>query len=386
MKLTRPVTLTALALSGALTVSACGSDNTTSTASGSQAPSSAASTAASSGSSTSAANIGGVPCATGSLTLAGSTAQSNAMSVWIKNYQLACQGAQINYGGGGSGAGVTQFQQGTIDFAGSDFPLNAKNHPGADKRCGSGNTAIDLPLVPGPIAIGYNLPGVSDLNLSATALAEIFSGKVTKWNDPAIAKDNSGVKLPSTPIQTFHRSDGSGTSFNFTNYLTHEAKAAWSYGANKTWPAPGGQGSKGTQGIAQGVKSTPGGVGYMEQSFATQSNISVAKVGNAGGAFVPLTGDNAVNFLSKATVAGTGNDLALSFDYTNTDATAYPNLLVTYEIVCQKGNEASKLPLIKSFLSYLASDAGQAILPANGYIKLPANVDAQARSAIATIS
>lgn len=377
MKVARSGALAGVVLAS-LALTACGSDNTK------PAASATGSTAASAAPSAAAEVAPGVACASGSLTLAGSTAQSNAMSVWIKNYQTACPGAKINYGGGGSGAGVTQFQQGTIDFAGSDFPLSSKQVPAADKRCGSGK-AINLPLVPGPIAVGYNLPGVTQLNLSASTLAKIFSSKITKWDDPAVAKDNPSAKLPSLGIQTFHRSDGSGTSFNFTNYLSNEAKADWSYGADKTWPAPGGQGSKGTQGIAQGVSTTPGGVGYMEQSFATQSKISMARVGNAGGKFVELTNDNVVNFLAKAKASGT-DDLKLTFDYTNGDQNAYPALLVTYEIVCQKGTDPAKLPLVKSFLSYLASDPGQAILPENGYVKLPPDLLTQVRTAIGTLA
>ncbi|MHB1472735.1 MAG: phosphate ABC transporter substrate-binding protein PstS [Dermatophilaceae bacterium] len=368
--------LSGVAIIGAFALTACGTDTNTNTNAG--APSSSGSSTTSSAGASSA---GGMNCATGSLQLAGSTAQSNAMAEWIKQYQQACPGANINYGGGGSGAGVQQFSDGTIDFAGSDFPLDAKNRPAANARCKTGS-AINLPMVPGPIAMGYNLPGVSFLNLSASNLAKIFAGKITKWNDPAIAKDNPGVKLPTLGIQTFHRADGSGTSYNFTNYLANEAKANWSFGPNKDWKAPGGQGAKGSQGVAQGVKSTPGGIGYFEQSFADQSKIPYAKVSNAAGDFVELTKDNTVSFLSKAKVAGTGGDLTLEFDYTNTDKSAYPNLLVTYEIVCAQGNDPAKLPLVKSFLGYAASDAGQNLLPDLGYVKLPTNIQQKVQKSV----
>jgi phosphate transport system substrate-binding protein len=361
-----------MAVMGALLLSACGSDN----GNGGAAPPSGGG----------AGGASGISCSGGSLTAAGSTAQQNAMAQWIKSYLAACSGANINYGGGGSGQGVQQFQQGTIDFAGSDFPLaDGAEHQKADARCKTG-PAIDIPMVPGPIAVGYNVPGVTSLNLSASTLAQIFSGKITNWNDPAIAKDNPGATLPALGIQTFHRSDGSGTSYNFTNYLANEAKSDWSFGTNKNWPAPGGQGSKGTQGIAQGVKSTAGGIGYMELSFATQSNIPYAKVSNAGGQFVELTQDNVSNFLSKAKVVGSGNDLKLQFDYTNADANAYPNLLVTYEIVCEKGNDPTKVGLIKNFLTYMSSSAGQQTLPAQGYVALPANLQSKVQQAVQGIS
>lgn len=355
---------------GALLLAACGTDNN-SGAGGSAGPSQPASN---------------ISCSNGTLTSAGSTAQANAMSQWIKSYEQACSGATVNYGGGGSGAGVTQFQQGTIDFAGSDFALSSSNKPAADARCKTG-PAIDLPMTPGAIAVGYNVPGVSKpLNLSASTLAKIFSGKITKWNDAQIMRDNPGVNLPGLGIQTFHRSDGSGTSFNFSNYLSNEAKADFPFPANENWPAPGGQGSQGTQGIAQGVKSTPGGIGYMEQSFATQNSIATADIGNAAGKFVPLTTDNAKNFLAAAKVTGTGKDLTLAFDYTNTDANAYPAMLVTYEIVCSAGNDSAKLPLLKSFLSYISSTAGQNPLANEGYVPMPADLQTKIASTVGSLS
>lgn len=375
----RLVGVVGLIATGALALSACGSDNTSTSASGSSSTS-AASTAAASSSSAPAS--GGIACTSGSLTSSGSTAQANAMSAWIKAYQTACSGAQINYQGGGSGKGYTDFTAGTDDFAGSDYALSAAQKPAADKVCNG--TAIDLPMAPGAIAIGYNLPGITTLKLSAKNLGSIFAGKITKWNDASIAADNPGVKLPSTAISTFHRSDTSGTSFNFSNYLANDAKTTWTYGANKQWPsAAGGQGSKGTAGIAQGVKSTPGGIGYMEDSYATQSSISVAQIGDAAGNFVALSNDSAANFIAKAKVVGTGGDLALSFDYTATGADLYPNVLVTYEFVCSTGNKHA--PLLKSFLSYTAG-SGQSILSSQGYVPLPSAIQTQVASAVTALS
>ncbi|TNC26142.1 phosphate ABC transporter substrate-binding protein PstS [Amycolatopsis alkalitolerans] len=368
MKIKRHGAAFGVVAAGALLLTACGSDNNNATPGG-----------------TSAQPTSNIQCANGSLISAGSTAQSNAMSEWVKAYQNQCSGANINYQGGGSGKGVQQFQQGQTDFSGSDFPLGESDKPAADARCKSG-PALDLPMVPGPIAVGYNVPGVDKpLNLSSSVLAKIFSGKITNWNDPAIAKDNPGVNFPSLGIQTFHRSDGSGTSYNFSNYLANEAKADFPFPANKNWPAPGGQGSNGTQGIAQGVKSTQGGIGYMELSFATQSSIPYAKVSNAAGQFVELTNDNVKNFLSKAKVVGEGNDVKLQFDYSNTDANAYPNLLVTYEIVCSSGNDPQKLPLLKGFLNYLASNDGQAPLAQQGYVPLPSNIQSKVQAAISSL-
>ena len=368
----------ALAAAGTLFLGACGSNNNSSSS-----PSSSSGSGSSSGGSTAAA---GINCASGSLMASGSTAQANAMSEWIKNFQQQCSGANVNYGGGGSGQGISQFTAGTVDFAGSDAPLNSTEKPEADKRCGTGNQAVDLPMVPGPIAVGYNLPGVSSLKLSAANLAKIFSGKITKWDDPAIKADNPGTNLPSIGIQTFHRSDGSGTSYSFSMYLDGAAKADWSYGFNKNWPAPGGQGAKGTAGVAQGVKQTQGGIGYMEQSYADNSSIPYAEVGDGQGNFIKLTQDNVTAFLSHAKVAGSNGDMPLKFDYQSGDKNAYPSVLVTYEIVCKSGNKSDKLPLLKGFLGYLVSDSGQSILPNTGYVKLPSNLQSQVASEISGLS
>jgi phosphate transport system substrate-binding protein len=357
----------AAAGAAALVLAGCGSDNNST-----------------GGSATSSGSASNISCQSGTLTSGGSTAQQNAISAWNKTYEAACGGATINYQGVGSGAGVTQFSSGTLDFAGSDFALDSSDQSGADARCKSG-PAINLPLAPGGIALGYNIPNVTKLNLSSGNLAKIFSGKITNWNDPAIAKDNSGTTLPNLPIQTFHRSDSSGTSYNFTNYLANEAKSDWTVGANKNWPAPGGQGEKGSSLVASSVKATAGGIGYFEQSYATQNNLPMASVSNAAGQFVPLTTENVANFLAKAKVVGSGNDLKLQFDYTNTDANAYPDLLVTYEIVCSKGNASAKLPLIKGFLGYAASSAGQASLTSQGYVPLPAELQTKVASAVSSL-
>ncbi len=369
MKLQRCCAALGLLVGSGLLLTACGSD-----------------TGGGAGSSSNPGGAVAITCSSGSLTAAGSTAQQNAIAQWIKDYLNKCSGANVNYGGGGSGQGVQQFTDGKIDFAGSDFPLaEGKEQQAADARCKSG-PAINIPMVGGPIAIGYNVPGLTkSLNLSAGNLAKIFDGKIMNWNDPAIAQDNPGTQFPSLGIQSFHRSDGSGTTYNFTNYLANDAKTGWTFGTNKNWTAPGGQGAKGSQGVAQGVKSTPGGIGYFELSFATQSQIPYAAVGNSEGKFIPLTQDNAASFLSKADVVGTGGDLKLQFDYATTEATAYPNLLITYEIVCSKGNAVDKLPLLKGFLGYAASAAGQQELTSQGYISLPNALQQQAQQTIASL-
>jgi phosphate transport system substrate-binding protein len=367
---TRLAALGGVALAGALALTACGSDNNSTSSSG--------------GGGTSAASLG-VTCEKGTVTASGSTAQANAMSTWTKAYQQACSAATINYQGVGSGAGIQQFTAGSTAFAGSDSALKPQEHGPADQRCKSGK-AIDLPMVTGPIAVVYNLPGVDGLNMSPKNLAAIFSGKITKWNDPAIAKDNAGAKLPATAIQTFHRSEESGTSENFTKFLKAASAGAWSYAPGKKWIAPGGQGAKGSDGIAQAVKQTQGAISYDEYSYATNSKLQMAKVANGSGEFVQLTPDSAAKAVEAAQVVGQGNDLALQIDYATKQKGAYPVVLVTYEITCEKGLAADQLKLVQSFLSYVSSDKGQSGLTQLGYAPLPATLQQKVQTVVKGLS
>jgi phosphate transport system substrate-binding protein len=363
---TRFAALGGVVVAGALALTACGSNNNgPSAASGAPAP---------------APGTANANCVKATVNAAGSTAQANAMTEWIKGYQAGCAGAQVNYNANGSGAGVTSFSTGQVAFAGSDSALSPLTKPAADKRC-TGGEAIDLPMVVGPIALVYNLPGVSTLNLSPTTIAGIFSGKIVKWNDAAIAKDNTGVTLPSTAISTLHRSDASGTTDNFTKFLTATAPAGWTFKGGKVWTAPGGQGLKGSTGISATLKSTPGAIGYVEMSYATNGNLQTAKVNN-----VALSTDSAGVTVASAKVAGTGSDLALKIDYATKAAGAYPIVLVTYEITCTKGLPAGDASFVKSFLTYTSSTAGQGVLAKLGYAPLPASVLTQVQTAVAALS
>jgi phosphate transport system substrate-binding protein len=233
----------------------------------------------------------------------------------------------------------------------------------------------------------YNVTGVTaPLNLSAANLAKIFNGKITTWDDPAITKDNPGVTLPMTKITTFHRSDKSGTSFNFSNYLNQTDAADFPAKANKQWPGTGGQGQNGSSGVAQAVKTTAGGIGYAELSYASSNSLQTAKVGNAKGQFVAASTDAASAFIAKAKIKQSGNDIQLAFDYTYSDPSAYPAVLVTYEIACDKGNDAGQLPVIKGFLSYAASTTAQSELPTAGYVSLPSNIQSLVQTAVNAIS
>ncbi|WP_133874201.1 phosphate ABC transporter substrate-binding protein PstS [Paractinoplanes brasiliensis] len=365
MKLQRSGFLAAgIALTATLALTACGSDNETPAAEG--------------GSSAAAGD-----CVAGSLTAQGSTAQKNAMDEWIKAYQGQCSGAQINYQGTGSGAGIEAFIGGTADFAGSDSALKEDEQPKANERC-AGGEALNLPMVIGPIAVVYNVEGVDNLQLDASTLAKIYSGKITKWNDPAIAGQNSGAKLPDAAIQAVHRSGESGTTDNFTKYLSKTAEADWTFGNNKAWKAPGGVAATGSDGVAAKVKSTAGTIAYVELSFAENSDLSKAKIKNGAGEYTELTGESAGKTIAGAKIEGQGNNLAMSIDYNTTEAGAYPIVLVTYEIACSKGSPKAKE--VQSFLKYISSTAGQQELAELGYAPLPDSVRSKVETAVAAIS
>ena len=364
MKLQRHGTLVCLALTATLALSACGSDNNEPTGSSTTSP---------------------ADCATGTLNAQGSSAQKNAVAEWIKAYQQKCQGTTINYEASGSGAGIQAFIAGTADFAGSDSVLKEEEQPKADAKC-VGGKAIHLPMVIGPVAIAYNLTGVDDLQLKPATLAKIFAGKVTKWNDAAIQADNPGAKLPPTTIQAVHRSDESGTTDNFTAFLSKTAEADWTFGKAKAWKAPGGTGAKGSDGVASAVKQADGAIGYVEWSYAENSALKTAKIGNGAGEFAALTAESAGKAVAGAKLTGEGDDLKMSIDYNTKEAGAYPIVLVTYEIVCSKGLPADKLALVKGFLTHAASTAGQADLTELGYAPLPESVRTKVEAAVKNIS
>ncbi|MGI5444663.1 phosphate ABC transporter substrate-binding protein PstS [Streptomyces sp. CA-243310] len=366
----RASALGALVVSGALVLTACGSDDNTTN------DSSASSKA-------SAPAPGDVKCegAKGKLLASGSSAQKNAVDVWVKNYMAACSGVEVNYKSSSSGEGIVAFNQGTVGFAGSDSALKPEQVEESKKIC-TGGQGINLPMVGGPIAIGFNVAGVDKLNLDAATIANIFNDKIKKWDDEAIKKLNPGVTLPGTAIQHFHRSEDSGTTENLGKYLKATAGDAWPHDPAKKWPAPGGLGASGSSGVASQVKAVDGAIGYFELSYAASQNIKTVDLNTGAGTPVKATGENASKAIAAAKIAGTGSDLALKLDYTTKAEGAYPIVLVTYEVVCDKGNKAETLPTVKSFLNYTASDAGQKILGENGYAPIPAEINAKVRETI----
>jgi len=366
----RALTLGALAVSGALALTACGSNDN-----GSKSTASSSSTT----------NASSIKCdnAKGQLLADGSSAQKNAIDAWVKNFSQAC-GVQINYKGGGSGAGVTSFTQGQLAFAGSDSALKPEDVTASKKVC-TGGQGIDLPMVGGPIALGYNVPGVDNLVLDAPTIAKIFDSKITKWNDPAIAKLNPSAKLPDLKIQAFHRSDESGSTDNFTKYLIATTPDNWKYSGGKAWQAKGGQSAPQSAGVAQQVKATSGAIGYFELSYVTDGMKAVSINTGASAPVAPST-DSATKAIADAAVVGTGSDLSLKLNYATKADGAYPITLVTYEIVCDKGNKADTLTATKAFLTYIASEEGQKILSGINYAPVPDAIIAKVRTTIAGLS
>jgi len=363
-----------------LSLAACGSD---------PAPTGNAAPAASGGAE-STESASGLACPAGKLAAEGSSAQNNAISEVIANYNAECgDKATIEYNPTGSGAGIKSFYNGLADFAGSDSALKTEEKDGvieADKakaRC-EGNPAWNLPMVVGPIAFAYNVDGVDKLTLNAEVLSGIFDGQIKTWNDDKIAKLNSGVTLPGANITVFFRSDESGTTENATKFLSKAGNGAWKDEPSKAWTGTG-EGKNKSAGVAEGVTNTKNSISYMEWSYARDNNLTIAQLDSGSGA-VELTGEAVGKAVAEAKIKGSGSDLSLEPKYTGNVAGAYPALLVTYEIVCSKGVAADKTAIIKDFLGYFAAPETQASLEELGYAPLPTELQTKVKSAIEAIA
>ncbi len=323
-------------------------------------------------------NIGATGATTGSaecggknsLTAEGSTAQQNAIAEFNRAWGQACPGKSLSYNPTGSGAGREQFVAKNVDFAGSDSPLQEPQIGQAAARC-AGNPAWNLPLVFGPIAMAYNIEGVDSLVVSGDVLAKIFSGQITKWNDPAIAGLNAGTNLPDSAVTPIFRSDSSGTTDNFQKYLQAAAPQTWTKGAGSEFQGGAGEGAQKSAGVVQAVQATPGSIGYVEKGFAEQARLPFARIDTGAGP-VELTNASAGRAIDAAKFAAEGNDLVLDLNslYGTTEPGAYPLVLATYNIVCSKGYDADTASAVRSFMT-VAANEGQANLPAAGYVPLP---------------
>ena len=356
---------TAAALALGLSLTACGAANEQSS---SGAPSNA------SGNSLS-----------GTVNGAGSSAQEAAQGAWAAGFQSANPDVTVNYDPVGSGGGVEQFLAGGVQFAGSDKYLTTDEVAQSKKAC-NGQTAFEVPDYISPIALVYNLDGVKDLRLSPETAAKIFAGKITQWNDPAIKADNPGAKLPAQRIAPVHRSDDSGTTNNFTDYLHQTAPSVWTWDAAETWPVKSGEGAQGTSGVIQAVTNGAGTIGYADASQA--GKLSVAKV-KVGSSYVGPTADAAAKVadVSKPETGRANNDLALNINRTTTEAGAYPIVLVSYLIGCPTYGDQSTAGLVKGYLSYVVSSEGQqAAQKVAGSAPLPDQLSQKATDIVSKIS
>ena len=306
------------------------------------------------------------------LTGAGATFPYPIYSKWFADY-AARTGVQINYQSIGSGGGIRQFTERTVDFGASDAPMSN------DEISRLPGPALHLPTVMGAVVVTYNVQGLSSLRLDGPTLADIFLGKITKWNDARIKSLNAGVALPSQDILVVHRSDGSGTSYVFTDYLT-AVSPAWAAGPGKgkdvQWPA--GLGGKGNEGVTAQVKLLEGGLGYVEMGYAIANGLPYAELRNAAGNFVLPSLETAT---SAAAAVEWTPDTDFRVSITNAPGRAsYPISSFTWLLIYRDNPDAAKARKIRDFLSWMLTPEAQAQALRLHYAPLPAEVVALVRA------
>jgi phosphate transport system substrate-binding protein len=302
---------------------------------------------------------------------------------WIGAFQQIETGVTINYQGVGSGAGIQQFTAQTVDFGASDAFMKDTELQAAE-AARSGAKVIHIPTVFGAIVLAYNLPGVDKLELDSDTLASILLGKITKWDDAAIKALNPGATLPSTVIQTVHRSDSSGTTNAFTSYLA-AVNADWKAGpgAGKEIKWIGGVGAKGNDGVAAIVKQTEGAIGYIELAYATQNNMTMADMKNKSGNFITPSLDSTSAAAEGIQIPDDMNLLPLVSNSANPQA--YPIVTGTYILAYDKMPDAAKAAALKAFLTWALSNDGTAIATQLGYAPLPSALKDAALAKVALI-
>lgn len=306
---------------------------------------------------------------------AGATFPAPLYQRWAVEYNKINPGVQVNYQSVGSGAGVKQFAQGTVDFAASDAAMTDEEI--AKVQAG----VVMIPATAGSIVVAYNLPGVTDLKLSREAYAGIFLGKITTWNDPAIAKDNAGVNLPNLPINVAYRSDGSGTTFVFTQHLSAispEFKEEIGTDKSVTWAT--GVGGKGNEGVTALIKQAPGTIGYVEYGYAIHNGLSAASLQNKSGNFVKPTDESGAATLASVTFP---ENLRI-WPVDPTGAQDYPIATFTWLLLYKSYPDAAKAKALKDFVAYGLTE-GQKFAPELGYIALPVSVVEKSKAALETV-
>ena len=306
---------------------------------------------------------------------AGATFPAPLYQRWGVEYNKVHPGVQVNYQSVGSGAGVKNFTAGVVDFGASDAAMSDAEIAKVP------NGVVMIPATAGEIVFAYNLPGVDNLNLSREAMAGIYLGTVTKWNDPAIAKANPGAKLPDLPIQVAYRSDGSGTTYVFTQHLSAISKDFHDkVGTDKSVTFPVGVGGKGNEGVTALVKQSPGAIGYVEYGYAKGNGLAMANLENKSGKFVSPGGEAGAATLASVKLP---ENLRI-WPVDPEGAGEYPSVSFTWLLLYQKYDDAAKLKALKDFVAY-GLTTGQSFSEALGYIPLPAPVVEKAQAALATV-
>jgi len=320
--------------------------------------------------------------ATLSINGAGATFPYPMYSKWFDEYHKKNTNIAINYQSIGSGGGIKQVTEGTVDFGATDGPMNDDQLKAYQEKHGFG--VLHFPTVLGADVPTYNIPGVdAELNFTQEAIAGIFLGRITKWNDPTIADANKGVKLPAEDIVVVHRSEGSGTTYIWTDYLSkisEEWKTKVGKGASVNWPV--GLGGKGNEGVTGTVKNTPNSIGYVELIYAIQNKMPYGRVKNSSGAFIKADLASVT-----AAAAGAASNMPDDFRVSITDApgkTAYPISSFTWLLIPEKFSDASKRDAIKGFVKWMLAD-GQSYTEALSYAKLPKEIVSKEMKAISKI-
>jgi phosphate transport system substrate-binding protein len=313
---------------------------------------------------------------------AGATFPNPIYSKWFDEYHKNNANTQINYQSVGSGAGIRQVTEGTVDFGASDGPMNDEQMKAFQDKHGSG--ILHFPTVLGAVVPTYNIPGVTGaLNFTPEALAGIYLGKITKWNDPAIAGANKGVNLPAADIVVVHRSDGSGTTYCWTDYLSkvsEEWKSKVGTGASVNWPV--GLGGKGSEGVTGQIKNAPNSIGYVELIYAVSNNIPYGSVKNSSGSFIKA---DLASVSDAAAVAAKTMPDDFRVSITNpTGKQAYPIATFTWLLIPAKFSDTGKRDAMKGFLTWMLAD-GQNYAEQLSYAKLPKEVVAKEKKAISNI-
>ncbi len=306
---------------------------------------------------------------------AGATFPATIVQEWIKQYRSLAPGVTVNYQAIGSGAGIQQLTSRTVDFAGSDVPLKdsevaATGGPGA---------VVQVPWTAGGVAVEYNLPGVEGLRLRPASLAGIFAGRITRWNDSAIKADNPSASLPGSGIQVVHRSDGSGTTQVFTDYLKEVAPEVWTFPSGKDWPSgTAGTGAKGSDGVTAAVKQSVGAIGYAEPSYPKQALLGIATVRNEAGRFLGPEAKAVSAALAAATVNPDGT---LKLNFAPVSPEAYPISSTSYLMFYRSAPDPAKDAALKHFAAWALTD-GQDLAEGLDYAPLPEPVQVAALGAV----